>query len=257
MGNTATAFLIALSTTACVASGSGTFGSGSTGPGPAPAATAGGDEGSYGGPASANGGATGAGPAAGPTEPRWDDFAFAVRERTGTYHAPWVMTKMTTFKVGKSCYDKLGEKDSGSLNNAGYYTRSVHALAKAWTGEDWEAVENQRGDRAKDRTLVEPMMNEFAKRFHMTISVEGEDCETERDALWIRYWYTIGESFEKYPPLAGKLDVQLNVTAAARDISVNVDESGSVFEITAPRDIEAKDWNEKIEKPFRKNAKKL
>lgn len=251
---------------ACVASGGGTFGlGGSTGPssgGPSssgpPAGETGGTEGAYGGAAENSGRGAGVGaPAGGPAEPRWDDFTFAVRERTGTYNGPWVFTKFTTFKVGKACYAKLGDKDSGSLNNAGYYIRSVLALAKAWTGDDWDRIENQRSDRAKDRKLVEPMMNDFSKRFHMTIAVEGDDCETERDALWIRYWYNIGTAFENYPPAAGNLDITLEVTAAARDITVDVDETGSKFVFTAPRDIEPKDWSEKLEKPFRRHAKKL
>jgi hypothetical protein len=244
----------------CIAKGSGSFGTGSsTGPSTSGTPTSGGGEGSYGGPASGGGGGGGAGETAetGPGEPRWDDFAFAVRERSGTYNAPWTITKFTTFKVGKTCYAKLGEKGSGALDNSPYYVRSVLTLAKKWTGDDWDQIENQRSDRAKDRHLIEPMMNEFAKRFHMTIAVEGDDCETERDALWIRYWYSIGEAFEKYPPAAGKLDVTLNVTAAARDITVDVDDTGSKYVFTAPRDIQAKDWSDKLEKPFRKNAKKL
>jgi len=245
---------------ACLASGSGTFGTGGSSTGPAPnggGGGGGGNEGSYGGAAGTSGNSTSTAAPSGPAEPRWDDFAFAVRERSGTYYGPWVMTKFTTFKVGKSCYAKLGDKDSDSLNNTGYYIRNVLELAKKWTNEDWDQIENQRSNREKDRALVEPMMNEFAKRFHMTIAVEGDDCDNTRDALWIRYWYQVAETFGDYAPISGKLDITLNVTAAARDVTVDVDESGSQFTITAPRDIEAKDWHEKMEKPFRRHAKKL
>jgi hypothetical protein len=248
--------------TACLAQGGfktgGSAGGGGPG-GPPPGGEGGeGGEGAYGGPSEGGGPGGGVAPGeTGPTEPRWDDFAFAVRERSGTYYGPWTITKLTTFKVGPTCYAKLGEKESGPLNNTGYYIRSVHALAKKWTGEEWDRVENQRSDRAKDRRLVEPMMDEFAKRFHMTIAIEGDDCENDRDALWVRYWYTIGEAFENYPPLGGKLFITLNVTAAARDVSVAVDDSGTQFTFTAPRDIEAKEWHDKIAKPFRKAAAKL
>ena len=251
---TTSVLMISLVTSACVASGS----AGLTGGGTTTAGTNGGaTEGGYGGPAGTIEGDGASGPAAGPTEPKWDDFAFAVRERSGSYWAPWTITKFTTFKVGEACYAKMGGKDSGALNNTPYYARSVHELAKKWTNEEWERVENQRSDRRKDRALVEPMMNDFSSRFHMTIAVEGDDCEVDRDALWIRYWYTIGEAFENYPPSAGKLFVTLNVSGSARDIKVDVDDSGSNFTITAPRDIEAKDWNDKLEKPFRKNAAKI
>ena len=269
-----TSVLLTVLSSACIASGGGTFGT--SGPGPRPVAGPGGApdgsaegaygppaeysapaEGSYGGPAEP---VAGAGPAArptGPIEPRWDAFAFAIRERSNTYNGPWAITKLTTFKVGRTCYAKLGEKDSAALNNASYYIRNVVALAKTWTGNDWEQIEGQRGNRQKDRNLVEPMMDEFGKRFHLTIAVEGEDCETSHDALWIRYWYTLGEAFSNYPPTAGQLFITLNVTAAARDITVDLDDTGSQFVITAPRDIEARDWQDKMSKAFRRQAGKL
>ncbi|MBL0218639.1 MAG: hypothetical protein IPQ07_32765 [Myxococcales bacterium] len=268
-----TSVLLTLLSSACIASGGGSFGT--TGPGPRPVAGAPESsaegaygapaegaygapaEGSYGGPAEPVPGGAPAARSSGPIEPRWDAFAFAVRERQGTYNGPWTITKLTTFKVGRTCYAKLGDKDSDSLNNTGWYVRNVLALAKTWTGDDWDAIENQRSNRAKDRVLVEPMMDEFGKRFHLTIAVEGEDCEVDRGALWIRYWYTLSEAFANYPPTAGKLFVTLNVTAAARDMTVDVDDSGTQFVVTAPRDIEARDWQDKLSKPFRRQAGKL
>ena len=53
------------------------------------------------------------------------------------------------------------------------------------------------------------------------------------------------------------IDITLQVTPAARDITVDVDDTGSRFVFTAPRDIEPKDWSDKLSKPFRKHAKKL
>jgi hypothetical protein len=243
--------LLATSLSACIASGSGQLGTGTgtSGGGGAPTS-------SYGGPAEPGGGGASTARPNEPGEPRWDDFAFAVRERSGSYNAPWVFTKLTTFKVGKACYAKLAEQ-GGALDNSPYYVRGVLELAKKWTGDDWDAIENQRGNRARDRALVEPMMDAFAQRFHMTIAVEGDDCENERDSWWIRYWFQIGEAIAEYPPASGKLEVFLDVTAAARDVSVQVDETGSKFVFTAPRDFEARDWSEKLEKPFRKHAKKL
>ena len=247
-----------LSLGACIASGSGQLGTGtSSGQGGAQGGGGAPTGSSYGGPAEPGGGGgeASAGPSE-PGEPRWDDFAFAVRERSGSYNAPWVFTKFTTFKVGKACYAKLADK-GGAIDNSPYYVRSVLELAKKWTNDDWDAIENHRSNRAKDRALIEPMMDAFGQRFHMTIAVEGDDCENERDAWWIRYWFQIGEAFADYPPASGKLEVVLNVTAAARDVTVSVDETGSKFVFTAPRDIEAREWSEKLEKPFRKHAKKL
>ncbi|MCX5745935.1 MAG: hypothetical protein NT062_25945, partial [Proteobacteria bacterium] len=123
--------------------------------------------------------------------------------------------------------------------------------------DDWGQIEGQHSDPSKDRVLVEPMIDAFGQRFHLTIAVEGDDCEVNRDAFWIRAWYTVSEAFAKYPPAAGKLNITLNVVAAARDITVAVDDSGSNFTITAPRDFDSKDWGDKFERPFRKNAKSL
>jgi hypothetical protein len=39
-----------------------------------------------------------------------------------------------------------------------------------------------------------------------------------------------------------------------KDITVDVDEATSNYVITASRDIELKDWSEKIEKPFRRRS---
>lgn len=213
-------------------------------------------ESSYAGPSGLSGGGGSSSAAAGPAEPRWDDFAFAVRERTGTYYGPWTITKLTTFKVGKQCWEKMADAKADPVNTASYYIRNVHELAKTWTNEDWDRIENQRSDRAKDRKLVEPLMNKFAEQFHMTIAIEGDDCEVERDTLWLRYWYSISEAFADYPPASGKLFITLNVTDT-REISVDVDETGSTFTITAPRDIEPRDYSEKLEKPFRRVARKL
>lgn len=216
----------------------------------------GGTESSYGGASGLAGGGGAAGTPVGDTEPRWDDFAFAVRERAGTYYGPWIITKLTTFKVSKSCYAKMADPKSDAVNNTSYYIRSVHELAKQWTGDDWDDIEDQGGDRAKNRKRVEPRIDKFKDRFHLTIAVEGDDCEVGRDALWIRYWYGISEAFADYPPASGKLDVTLNVTST-RDVTVEVDESGSRFVFTAPRDLEAPDWSEKLERPFRRHAGKL
>ncbi|MCX5741780.1 MAG: hypothetical protein NT062_04680, partial [Proteobacteria bacterium] len=148
------AFLLSLLSSVasgCLAQGSAGFGVGgtTTGPsGPPPVAAGDGAVGTdpsvqsgYGGPAGPMAPGAPSSTTAKPGEPRWDDFAFAVRERSGSYYGPWIISKLTTFKVGAACYAKLGDKDSGSLNQTSYYIRNVAALAKAWTGDDWGQIE--------------------------------------------------------------------------------------------------------------------
>lgn len=244
-----TSCVLAFLASGCLAKGGVQLGGGGGG-------GAAGAESSYGGDSGLSGDGGGAGATAGDAEPRWDDFAFATRERSGTYYGPWIITKLTTFKVSKACYAKMADPKSDAVNNTSYYIRNVHELAKKWTGDDWDDIEDQNGDRAKNRKLVEPMIDKFKERFHMTIAVEGDDCEVGRDALWIRYWYGISEAFADYPPASGKLDITLNVTNT-RDVTVEVDETGSKFVFTAPRDIEAPEWSDKLERPFRRHAGKL
>jgi hypothetical protein len=243
----------------CVGKGGFQMGSGSSGTSSSGTSSSGDgteETSSYAGPASVSGGGSSAAKDAGPSEPRWDDFAFAVRERTGTYYGPWIISKFTTFKVGKACWEKMADAKADPVNTASYYIRNVYELAKTWTNEDWDRIENQHSDRSKDRKFVEPLMDKFGEQFHMTIAIEGDDCGVASDSLWLRYWYAIAEAFAKYPPAAGKVFVTLNVTDT-RDIAVEVDETGSQFTFTAPRDIEPASWTEKLEKPFRRVARKL
>jgi hypothetical protein len=191
-------------------------------------------------------------------DPR-EDFAFEVKESTGDYNRAWVITKMTTFKVGAKCWEQMQDKDKfGAVQSAGFYTRDVVAYAKLLTKDDWDAIESQNNnDRETNKKLIEPMMDEFAKRFSMTISVEGDACEPKRNALWLKYWTEIGEELKKSPPKAAKVTIDLQVKAKVKDISITVDKTGGRFTIVAPRDIEVVNWSGKIEKAFAKVARPL
>ena len=68
-------------------------------------------------------------------------------------------------------------------------TCGVAKLAKQWTGDDWDAIESQsENDKETDLKLVEPMVVAFKMRFSITATVEGNDCDSKRNALWLRYW---------------------------------------------------------------------
>ena len=187
-----------------------------------------------------------------------EDFAFEVKESTGDYHRAWVISKLTTFKVGKKCWEQMADKDKFSaVHSANFYTRDIAEYAKGITGDDWSTIETQNNnDRETNKKLVEPMMDAFKNRFSVTVSVEGDDCKPEHGALWLKYWTTLGTTIRDYPPAADKVKVTLDVTAKAKDVSVTVDKKGGTFVITAPRDIEVAAWDDKISKPFRKVARK-
>ncbi|HEU0035770.1 MAG TPA: hypothetical protein VFQ53_34395 [Kofleriaceae bacterium] len=247
MPKTLRAILLASLATGCVASGGLSMGGSARG-------TAGGP-----GPSSSGGGetvASGNAPA-GHGVPQLDDFSFEVHEYTGDYTRAWVTNKLTTFKVGKACWSKMIDKQQGALHAASFYTGDIVEYAKLVTGDDWSAIESQQGDRDRNLQLVEPMIDAFKSRFALTIAVEGDDCDAAGSSLWLRYWNTIGTTLKQYPPKSGKAFITLNVTPTVRDVTVSVDDSGSTFVITAPRDIEPAAWDDKISKPFRKIARSI
>jgi hypothetical protein len=187
-----------------------------------------------------------------------EDFAFALKEHTGDYHRAWIITKLTTIKVGPQCWEKIVDAGKYSaVNKAAFYTRDVAEYAKTVTGDDWSRIETQNNsDRETNKATLEPMLDAFKAKFSLTISVEGKDCSADSDALWLRYWVTLGTALKDYPP-KGKVSIKLDVTTKAKDVTATVDKTGSKFVITAPRDVEAAAWDTKIEAPFKKLAKKL
>lgn len=195
---------------------------------------------------------------AGPASARADgmeDVGAAIKDGTGDFYTAWVMTKLTTFKVGPKCWKKLPEKGSGVVDIGMHVTRSVAALAKQWTGDDWDAIESQNNnDHATNSKLVEPMVEAFKQRFSITVNVDGDDCDAKRTALWIRYWSDSIAAATKYPPPAGKVFITVNVSSKTRDVTSEVSKDGMTFTFNAPKDIEAKVYGEKVERPFRQLA---
>jgi hypothetical protein len=187
-----------------------------------------------------------------------EDFAFALKEHTGDYHRAWIITKLTTIDVGPQCWAKIVDAGKyAAVSKAAFYTRDIAEYAKAITGDDWSRIETQdNSDREANKALVEPLMDAFKAKFSLTLSVEGKDCNAESDALWLKYWLTLGTAIRDYAP-KGKVSIKLAVTSKAKDVTATVDKTGSKFVITAPRDVEPAAWDTKIAAPFKKLAKKL
>jgi hypothetical protein len=190
---------------------------------------------------------------AGPME----DFAFALKDSTGGEHTrSWVLSKLHTIKVGAKCAARLADKKEGALSMAGFATRDIAAYAKTVTGDDWSAIENQaNSDREKQRAIIEPKIDAFKSKLAITITVEGDDCDAAKSALWLRYWTTVAAALKNNPPKAGKVTINLNVTAKAKEVTAD-SKDGATFTITAPRDVEVVGWSDQLELPFRKAAKK-
>jgi hypothetical protein len=186
-----------------------------------------------------------------------DDYAFKVKEATGDYYSAWILTKLTTFKIGKKCRAKLQDKDQGAIHAATFYTRDIAAYAKSVGADDWDEIEGQTAnDPATNRAMVEKMIDAFKSRLSITVSVDGDDCDAKQGALWLKYWSEVATQLKNYPPRANKVVITINVTAKAKDVSIKAGKDGSTFAITAPRDKEPSAWTSKLEPAFSKAARK-
>lgn len=188
---------------------------------------------------------------------RISDLAFEMRDSSGSQHLAWAFTKLTTLRVGEACWAKLLDEKANDepLTSAMRASRRLAEYALAVTGDDWKRIEEQAGDREANRKLVEPMIDELAAKVHVTVIVEGDDCDVGFNGLWHRYWHTSLAALVKYPPASGKAFITITAAAKAKDLTVAVDKTGTKFTITAPRDIQPIDWPARIEKAFRKVAK--
>lgn len=187
-----------------------------------------------------------------------EDVADGIKDGTGDHYTASVMTKLTTFNLGPKCWQKAGAKGSGVIDIGMHVTRNVARLAQQWTGDDWDRIEDQgTGKREENAKLVEPMVEAFKSRFSITVNVEGDDCDAKRNALWVRYWSDAVLAAQKYPPPAGKVFIKINVGSKTRDVTSTVSKDGTTFTFDAPKDIEAKIYGEKIERPFRQLASGL
>ncbi len=187
-----------------------------------------------------------------------DELSFMTYEYTGRYWTAWVMSKLTTFKVGKKCQAVMPDREKSALHSASFYTRDIGEYAKLVGAEDWDAIEQQSANEPEyNRELVAKDMDEFAKRFHVTVSVEGDDCDIKHGSLFLKQWTQIGTALKNYPPKAKKVSINLELKAKAKDVTITASKDGSTFTIVGPRDLEPTGWSDKYDAAFKRVARKL
>ena len=180
---------------------------------------------------------------------RQADLAFEVQQGS-SFTKGEVITKLVTLQLGEKCWDKVLDKKHATLLRIGGYAGAIAAYAKQVTGDDWPAIESQSANsKEKNRELVAKMVDDFKPKFHLTVKVEGDDCEKD-SALWTKYLSQTTEALAKYPPKAGKAFITINVTAKAKGVKTVVSKDGATFTITGARDIEASGWPNEISNPF-------
>jgi len=184
-----------------------------------------------------------------------DDFAFSLMEHVGEYTRMWMVTRFHTFNVGKKCLARFADRNQGILTSAAAVGRDLLGFAKACGADDWSTIENQRAnDRKTNQTLVYKMMSAFRPKLSVTINLDGDDCDGTDHAVWLKYWTSIANLLEQYPPRADKVTVILNVTAKAKGMSATVKDGTFVF--TSARDFEPNAWLEPMQSVFRRSARK-
>ncbi len=183
------------------------------------------------------------------------DLAFEIKERH-SYTQSLVLSELMTIQVGAKCWDTLLDKKQALQARI---ASTAHVIAKygsaASGGDDWRKIENQSNStKDKNRTLVAARVAELKPKFHITVKVEGDDCDGQQP-LWANYLGHTARALEACPPKSGKVFVTINVLAKAKGVKAET-KDGTTFTITGARDIEETAWGEQIDKVFKRASNK-
>jgi hypothetical protein len=185
-----------------------------------------------------------------------DDLAFAVQESNHDKTSGWIIERLVTLDIGDACWAKVLDHKNGALSKLASDARYIERFAKALTGDEWSALENQgANNRDANRALVDKMITEFVPKFHLTIRLDGKDCDAGSSALWLKYASITTIALSKYPPKAGRLHVTIDVTSA-KGLRAEMNKDGSELVITGSRDIESENWSDTIEKTLKRASTK-
>jgi hypothetical protein len=163
-----------------------------------------------------------------------DDYVAAVKDATGDGPRPQAIAKLVTFKLGKKCWAKLPDKNQGAVHAGTFAASDLLEYGKLVTGEE----------------MTEASLDAFRQKFSITVNVEGDDCDAKQSSLWLGYWTGAISAVKNNPPPSGKAFITI-IVGKQKDVTVDVSKDATTFTITAPKDIAAAQWNDKLEKPFR------
>jgi hypothetical protein len=195
--------------------------------------------------------------AAAHADPGRSAFADAVQEVTTDHYRGWIIGKLTTWQVGAQCWEKIQDKEGRIVGLASFLTREIAEYAKQVTGDDWATIEgSSTSEKAANKGKVEPMIDAFKSKFSLAVKVDGDDCDSGHDPLWMQYVMHAAQNVNKLPPASGKAIISVDVSSKAKKFAIAVGKGGSTFKITAPKAIAAADWQDQMESAFRKVAKK-
>jgi hypothetical protein len=179
-----------------------------------------------------------------------DDFAYQQMLYSDNIAAR-VLDRLVTLKVGPACKAKLPDKKNNALHAFSFATRDIATFALAVTGDDWSTIANQNGaNNLANREIVYGMIEEFRKRFGLTIIIEGADCDATSSGIWLRHLTTLSRAMSDNPPKAKKVAIELKVVAKAKDMKVTTTKDGSKISILVPAVTEPKAWSDRIAAAF-------
>ena len=178
-----------------------------------------------------------------------EDLAFAVQNATHDKHTGWIVERLVTVQVSDKCFANLLDKKTQGVTLFTSYARQIQRYAKEISGDDWSSIENQSSNsRDANRKIVDKMVDDFKPKFHITVKLEGDDCDATGKALWLKYIGNTLTALNKYPPKSGKMNVTIDVTSKQKGVTAEVDKTGTSIAIKGSRDIEAGGWADTIEK---------
>ena len=184
-------------------------------------------------------------------------FADAVKEATTDHYRGWIIGKLTTWKVGAKCWEKIQDKEGRILDLASFLTRDIAAYALLVTGDDWAAIEGGgTSEKAANKGKVEPLIDAFKSKLSITVKIDGDDCDNGHDPLWMQYVLHVAQNLNKLPPASGRAIISIDVSSKAKKFSIAVGKDRSTFKITAPKTVAAPKWQDQMEAAFKKVAKK-
>jgi hypothetical protein len=184
------------------------------------------------------------------------DLVFQVQERH-SYTQSIVLRDLMTLQLGGKCWDTALDHKNVLQSRIAAAAGRVAKYGSALTGgDDWRKIETQSNStKDKNRALVADRVAQLKGKVHITVKVEGDDCDGPQP-LWMKYLGEVSESLEEFPPKSGKAFITINVLAKAKGVKTEVSADGTKFTIIGARDIEESGWPSQIEMPFKRVSTK-
>jgi hypothetical protein len=184
-------------------------------------------------------------------------YAEAERLATGDNYRAFAISKLTTWKVGKKCWDKIVDPDGRIMSLTSFMTRDIAAYAALVTKQEWATLEGSgTTEKEANKAKVEQAVAAFKRQFSLSVTVEGDDCDGSHDPLWMQYVARSLEAINATPPASGKAFLSITASAKATKFSIVASKDGATFTIVGPKDTAAAKWQNELGRVFATAGKK-